>query len=161
MHLIPLTNGFSAIVDEEDIAFLLQWQWRAHGKFPQLYAVRDVWLPDVKKLPMILMHRVLCGCPTTYGVDHINGDGLDNRKANLRLCTSSLNQANRKRSVLNTSGFKGVTWNRSVGKWQATIKRDGKNFYLGVFDSPHAAHDEYKKAALSLFGEFASTELAA
>jgi len=89
-------------------------------------------------------------------LDHINCDPADNRIENLRLATRSQNglntPLNRNR---NTSGYKGVTWNKRQGKWQATIKFDRKSMYLGVFNSPEEAHAAYVKAATEHCGEFA------
>lgn len=88
-------------------------------------------------------------------LDHINGNSRDNRIANLRPCDDSQNQANRKLSSLNTSGFKGVCWNAKSGKWQAGIKVRGKSYHLGLFTDPAEAHAAYLKAAHEFFGEFA------
>lgn len=88
-------------------------------------------------------------------IDHINGDPLDNRLCNLRPASNSQNQANRK-VVRTTSRIKGVTWNKHCSKWQAAIKKDGKNNHLGVFSDKSEAAEAYRAAALRLFGEFCS-----
>lgn len=90
-------------------------------------------------------------------VDHKDRDGLNNRWVNLRIATLSQNAANAKRYSTNSSGFKGVTYHRGVGRWQAQIKKDGKNFYLGLHDTPETAHAAYVAKAQELFGEFART----
>lgn len=95
----------------------------------------------------------------TCQVDHINGDRHDNRISNLRLASSSENQRNRKRPKNNTSGYKGVSWIEHYQMWQATIKFDGKNKYLGRFDTPEEASDAYNKAALRHHGEFAFIDI--
>lgn len=87
-------------------------------------------------------------------VDHINGVKLDNRIANLREATGSENQYN-KVSGCNTSGFKGVGFNKRLGKYRAIIKKDKKSVYLGSFDDPQEAAHAYNKAAIALHGEFA------
>ena len=92
-------------------------------------------------------------------VDHINGNTLDNRKCNLRLASNSQNQANRQRHPTNTSGFRGVYWNKKSNKWQAGIKYLRKSIHLGMFDTPEEAHEAYKKAAFEIYGDY--TELAA
>jgi len=88
-------------------------------------------------------------------IDHINGDRADNRLANLRLATRTMNNGNSKRRTDNTSGHKGVYWNAQRGKWQAKIRRKGVEKHLGLFDDKAAAAAAYRRAAESLFGEFA------
>lgn len=82
------------------------------------------------------MHRVINATPAGLDTDHINGNGLDNRKKNLRTCTRSENLANQTRMSLgNTSGARGVTWHKRGHKWQAQIRRNKKYIYLGLFDT--------------------------
>jgi hypothetical protein len=88
-------------------------------------------------------------------IDHIDGNGVNNRWVNLRLANRSLNGANRGKNKNNTSGFKGVTWNRRSNKWRAQIWHRGKNHVLGAFDDPKAAHVAYCEAARAFFGEYA------
>lgn len=103
------------------------------------------------------MHRVIINAPTGMDVDHINGDGLDNRKINLRLVTDSENQQNRHRLSLNTSGFRGVTWHKQACKWQAGIKRNGKSYHLGLYTSPEDAARAYDEGARRIYGRGART----
>jgi len=91
-------------------------------------------------------------------VDHINVDRTDNRLANLRLATRRQNQANMKRCAQNTSGFKGVCFDKARGKWMAYVASKGKRIYLGRYSSPEAAHLAYCKAADRIYGEFARFE---
>ena len=91
--------------------------------------------------------------PSAY-IDHVNGDPSDNRIANLRCATRSENMRNRKHNSNNTSGFKGVSWNKSVKKWQAAIRLNGKRHHLGVFDTADAAYKRYCEASKVLHGEF-------
>jgi len=88
-------------------------------------------------------------------LDHINLDKLDNRIENLRIATPSQNNANTAISSRNSSGFKGVTWNASCQKWQASLKISGKNLHLGTFDDPLRAHAAYCAAAKKAYGRFA------
>jgi len=88
-------------------------------------------------------------------IDHINGNQGDDRFENLRIATRSENQANIRRPKHNTSGFKGVSWSESRRKWCAGIKKDGKSFNLGRFDSAEEAHAAYVAKAHELFGEYA------
>jgi len=95
------------------------------------------------------------GRPT---IDHRDGNPANNRWSNLRLATHSQNNANRRRPRHNTSGFKGVSYDRQRQQWKATICKDGHTMCLGWFDTPQAAHRAYVKAARKLFGEFARGE---
>lgn len=88
-------------------------------------------------------------------IDHANGDPSDNRIANLRQATVSQNAANKRRPATNSSGYKGVCWNKSSKKWQAGIKVNGRSFHLGLFATPEDAHEAYLTAAVHHFGEFA------
>lgn len=102
-----------------------------------------------------LVWQIVYGEPPARTIDHVNGDPADNRISNLRLCNDSQNQANRKRPATNTSGLKGVTWNKASQKWQAGIKVHRKSYHLGLFDDPEEAHRAYMEAARQHFGEFA------
>lgn len=105
-----------------------------------------------------MAHRIvwaLCKGEMPDGIlDHIDGDRLNNRIENLRLSDNSLNQANAK-PRRNSSGLKGVTWQKSNKKWQASIKVRGKSIYLGSYDTPEEAHQKYIEAARAHFGEHA------
>ncbi|MBX9864654.1 MAG: HNH endonuclease [Hyphomicrobium sp.] len=90
-------------------------------------------------------------------LDHINGIKTDNRITNLRVATGSQNNVNRKKLSQNTSGARGVTWNKSSGKWQAALKVNGKCRYLGVFENIEAASAAYRAAAVQQYGEFAQS----
>lgn len=144
---IDLTQGKTALIDDEDWHIINRLIWHANFQHSTWYAVtRDG----------IRMHRILLYVTdSTIQVDHINGDGLDNRKANLRLCTNSQNCMNRK-SGTGVSRFKGVSFHKATGKWQAQIKLNQKNKYIGLFASEITAAIAYDKQAIILFGEFAS-----
>lgn len=110
-----------------------------------------------ERLHSVILERKL-GRPLQKGevVDHANGDTLDNCRDNLRLATRSQNNANKKMSKSNTSGYKGVSWDKKKGKWLASITKDRKQYNLGYFDTPQEAHETYKTKAIELFGEFAN-----
>ena len=105
------------------------------------------------------MHREIAGL--TWGdklvVDHINGNPLDNRRTNLRVCTNAENMRNRGKNKNNTSGFKGVTYFKFAKLWKAQIKVDRKGVFLGYFKTPEAAHQAYCEAAAKYHGDFAKT----
>lgn len=93
-----------------------------------------------------------------HQIDHINGDRADNRFANLRPATHEQNQANSKKPVTNTSGFKGVHWKAGHKKWVASIHINGRPKYLGARDTAAEAHELYRAAAIKLHGTFARFE---
>jgi hypothetical protein len=101
------------------------------------------------------MQNVILPPPEGRLVDHENQDGLDNRRANLRIATRSQNNANQRRRKDNTSGYKGVVWHKRERRWQAQIQVEGKCLYLGGFDDPKDAAQAYNVAAFTHFGEFA------
>jgi len=147
-RLIPLTRGKNAIIDTADYEWLSQWNWQAvrHGKL--WYAVHS--LHDEHPA----MHQEITGFLKT---DHRDGDGLNNRRSNLRPCSQSQNMANRKKPRTNTSGFKGVSWDQQRGKWQTHICYRCKTIALGRFTIAKDAARAYDAAARKLFGEFART----
>lgn len=91
-------------------------------------------------------------------IDHINGDSLDNRLTNLRLCERSQNQQNQKLSIRSTTHLKGAYYEKRTGRWKASIAANGKEIWLGRFDTPEAAHDAYCEAAKKYHGQFARFE---
>lgn len=135
---IPLTRGLFAIVDPEDYRRLSRFRWHAHIGTSTFYAVRH--RPgSCRKL--IWMHRAILNVPAHLLVDHINGNGLDNRKSNLRPATKSQNCRNKRLGRTNTSSkYRGVHWHSRAGKWQASIRVNRKSIHLGYF------HDELKAA---------------
>lgn len=148
---IPLTQGKVAIVDASDYDFLMQWAWMARLERHCCYAVRRFSVDG--KQCWARMHRVIMEAKTGTMIDHINGNGLDNRRDNLRLATTSQNTQNKKIGANNTSGYKGV--DHRSRKWRARIWLHGQEYHLGYFDSDIAAAHAYNKAAERLHGEFA------
>ena len=134
---------------------LSQWGWHLQKGMTDKtgYAVRGSKVNG--EYVIIRMHRVLTDAPAGMHVDHINGNGLDNRRFNLRVCSCSENQRNRGAQVNNTSGYKGVTWNKASKKWRAYIKKDRKQVQLGFYDSKKRAAIAYNAAAIVLHGKFA------
>jgi len=157
MKKIKLTQGKFAFVDDEDYQELSRHRWCSQVGQSTFYAVRRFWLKYEKKYEGELMHRRILGLKHADGkkVDHINGNGLDNRKQNLRICSQAENLCNSKVRRDNTSGYKGVSWHRNRRKWQAHIGVDGKLVYLGIFPDSRQAAAAYNRAALAYHGQFA------
>jgi len=152
---IPLTQGKFAIVDPDDYPHLSKYKWRlckTKGK-NVLYAERSIRLPN-GKYSRILMHRQLINVPEGYVLDHINGSGLDNRRANLRLATIAQNAWNSKKRNPR-SGYKGVWLAKDKGLWRAAIFCNRKRKHLGYFKDKVDAAKAYDKAATKLHKEFA------
>ena len=136
------------IFDRDDYAKVKDLKWcLSEGKTSK-------YVRHVKK--GIQLHRLIFGdVPNGFEIDHANRDTLDNRKANLRLATRSLNSANSKRQVNNKSGFKGVFWSKQKGKYIAMIQANKQLYYLGCSDDPVRLAIKYNEAAIKHFGEFA------
>lgn len=153
MKKIPLTQGKFAIVDDEDFERLSQWNWYYKSdRNHRGYVVRQKRI-STSKQQTIYMHRQIINTPEDLHTDHINGDGLDNRISNLRICTRSENLMNQ-RSTTGASKFKGVVWHKTNKKWQAQIKHSGRTIYLGTFTSEIHAAEAYNLAAPIYQGEF-------
>lgn len=154
MRRLRLRSGSYAKVDESEYDELNRYTW---SLTPNGYAARSE--NKKGKISIFYMHRVVAKTPKGKLTDHINGDKLDNRSSNLRHCTNSQNQANRLASRINTSGSKGVTWNKSARKWQAQIMVRSKPLYLGVYEDALIAAAVYQDAARKHFGDFAATSI--
>lgn len=154
VHLVPLSGGRFALIDSADAVEVGRYSWSIDST--GAYARRGVQDAD-GRTKTIFMHRELTKAPPGMEVDHVNRDGLDNRRANLRLCTPSQNQRNRGKDRSNSSGFKGVSHYKRNGRWRATITIHGKFLHIGLYDTPEEAHAAYCAAAATLHGEFART----
>ncbi len=152
--IVPLTRGFAAQIDTDDLDKVVGYNWFAVVQKHCIYAVRRV--AGVKgKGSKVSMHRTIIQAREHEQVDHIDLNGLNNCKANLRIATPMQNTWNRRRNSANTSGLKGVCWNKASDKWQSQIKVNGKSKYLGLFDTPELAHAAYCEAASRFHGDFA------
>jgi hypothetical protein len=153
---IKLTRGLYAKVDPEDYPRLSKYKWYATSvKNKRVYAERSVWYRNKKKRN-ILMHREILFYARVKNrllVDHINGDGLDNRKANLRTATAQQNSWNSR--AYGKSIYKGIWQVKETGKWCARIKVNGKVRNLGRFNDEAEAAKAYDRAAKEACGEFA------
>lgn len=154
---IPLTQGKFAIVDDEDYERLSVHKWHLQKCGRTYYAMRRVRVPGKKSPIAICMHREILGVLPGLFVDHIDGDGLNNQKSNLRICTHRCNTANQRKSKNKSSIFKGVTWHKATKKWASQIKKDYHLFHLGLFNNEVEAAKAYDEKAKELFGDFAKT----
>lgn len=151
--IIPLTRGKIAVVDAVDAAVIAARLWFCYPSGNTFYAATHS--RDAGKQISIPLHRMILQPPDGLFVDHIDGDGLNNRRSNLRAATRSENIRNRRTNTNNTSGYKGVSFNRKLGVWVSYIFIDGRNKYLGKFREPQEAHHAYCAAAKKYYGEFA------
>jgi HNH endonuclease/AP2 domain len=155
---VLLTRGQVALVDEADFKRINKYKWRAHWdqQVRSFYAMRTT--RDIKGNRLwISMHREVTCAPSGTYVDHKNHNSLDNRRDNLRICTNSQNQANRRLSWCNKSGFKGVSWCEPRAGWRAVLRINGRQKYLGIFETATKAALAYDGAAIDHFGDFALT----
>lgn len=158
MKVIKTIRNKRIIVDDEDFDWLNQWKWNTNYKG---YAYRIVYsrFNGSRRQHKVFMARFVIKAPVGLQVDHINRNKLDNRKSNLRLATNGQNQANSGIPKNNTSGYKGVTWNKKNKKWVAQVEcRVGgkrKNHYLGGFSDIEQAVLIRDKKVKEIHGEFA------
>jgi hypothetical protein len=150
---IRLPDGHIALIDEQDWELVAPYPWRAHSnrRLPAgLYVCALV--PQLRfGYTHIRLHRLITRAVAGVVVDHVNRDGLDNRRQNLRLSTN----AHSRLGCDNTSGYKGVSWHKGTRKWQARASVGGVNRHLGLFKDPWDAAQAYNEAALATWGEFA------
>ena len=146
---IPLTRGKFALVDAEDYYQLSKFNWQALTNATIFYACGKVDGKTIK------MHRFIMNAPSHLVVDHIDRNGLNNCKSNLRLCTVAQNSRNSGSNKGSTSRYKGVSWNRNVKKWGAQIRLNYKIHRIGYFENETEAAKAYDKRAVELHGEFA------
>lgn len=152
LYKIPLTQGKFALVDKEDFDYLSQFKWCYTSAG---YAIRTEYPKGLKGDGVrILMHRLILDAPKNKQVDHINQDGLDNRRSNIRLATPSQNQWNKGVQKNNTSGHKGISWDMKNNKWRVSINTKGRYINLGRYSDIKEAVLVREKFVLSLHGEF-------
>ena len=174
MKTVPLGGkkaaGRVALVDDEDYDLVMQYRWHVHEQrntegvtTSGPYAVTTIPIPpgdmQAKRWPCgkvaqrrVLMHQLIAGYK---GPDHSNGNGLDNRRANLRPATVTQNSANQRPRRGTSSRYKGVRWCKKSRKWRAGIKVNGRERHLGLFTSEEDAARAYNEAALGAWGEYA------
>jgi len=143
-----LISGYT-LVDDADYEHLNKFKWLSEtAGYIRRYDYTKT------KRAVVLMHREIMNPPKEMHIDHANGKVYDNRRSNLRICTRSQNQMNKKISGANTSGHRGVRWKKQSQKWVAEIKVQGIPKFLGSFKNREAAILIYRQAAKNYFGEF-------
>ena len=154
---IPLTKGKFAIVDPDDYYWLSRYKWFATKNGSTFYAKRHTHKREHAKTTSVFMHRKIMDAPDNLLVDHINYNGLDNRKANLRLATRRQNSLHVIRTMNpGSSKYKGVSWHIHKNRWGAKITTDGKTIHLGYFKDEIEAAKAYDNAAKKYHREFAA-----
>jgi hypothetical protein len=149
---VPLGDGRFTIIDAADRDLVAGFRWRALDTADRHYA--HTWHNQLH----LYMHRLVVGAGAEMTVDHVNGDGLDNRRLNLRLATRSQNSANagpNRRQAGKSSRYKGVSWNKSRSRWVAFINHHGKGHHVGQSLDEDEAARMYDVAAEAVWGEFA------
>lgn len=147
--LIELTQGKYAIVDAEDADRVSVHLWNAY------ISQTGIWYAKNSSTPRESLHRFILEPPSHMIVDHINGDGLDCRKMNMRLVDKRGNGLNCKRRGTNKSGFRGVCWEKRRGTWRVTAKPFGKQIHVGEFDDVIEAAKAYDALMRSAVGNLA------
>lgn len=148
-------NTFT-MVDDEDYEEHNQWKWQYSGsECRKFYVRRTIHTPN-KKYAVKKLHREIMKPKGLETIDHINGDTLDNRKCNLRICSRAENSMNLNKCKRKTSSiYKGVHWNRQKSKWKSVINKDRKVHHIGFFNNEKEGALAYNEKAKELFGEFA------
>jgi len=154
-------QGRFVLVDDEDFKWLSQYKW--HYQYYRTinngdeygYATRGKYDYEKKKNKMIKMHREILNAPDNFQVDHKNGNPLDNRRVNLRLCHADGNAKNVRIRKDNTSGYKGVVWHKQHKKWYAQISINGRSRFIGLFRDKLEAVKAYNNKAEQCYGEYA------
>lgn len=151
MKRIPLTRGYFTTVDDVDYQRASKFRWCVHTRkdSDRKYAIRRGRAGEKRTVGL---HRWLLNAQDGTEVDHKNGDGLDNRRSNIRICTTSQNSKGKHRSS-NKYGIKGVR--KQGNSWLARIIVDYRQIHLGSFRTALAAQRAYNRAAKQYFGEFA------
>lgn len=150
MAKIELTQGQFAIIDDQDLEKIgTGWYALYIRSVRSFYAMRHKG-KGLETMAKVIMAPV----PPGYQVDHINHETLDNRRENLRICTRSQNQHNKRINRNNRSGYKGVSWVAKSKNWRASIRLNNKTFHLGYYYDPENAARAYDKKAKELFGDY-------
>lgn len=153
MKTISLSKGYVCLVDDEDYEYLTQWKWH----FWCGYAKRFGRVTEGENKRAVFMHRAILNPPDGVPVDHRNGDRLDNRRSNIRICTPAENARNcklRKDSKVGIKGVIAIKHSSGTVGYVARIRFNKEEHYLGYFADPESASAAYNAASVRLHGEF-------
>lgn len=155
MLQIPLSQNKSALIDDEDAELILRYQWHAIRVNPRksFYARTVLWSIG-RRYWRVRMQNLILPPPEGFLVDHKDGDGLNNRRSNLRIATVAQNNAARPIAP-GRSGYRGVVWDARRGMWRARISENNRDITLGRFADPMVAAVAYDAEARARHGEFA------
>lgn len=158
MKIIPLTQNKVTLVSDEDFEELNKHKWYAYKNRNVFYALRHLKIENGKQTT-ISMHRTIVNTPKGMFTDHKDGNGLNNQRENLRVCTHMENMWNCGKQKRNTSGFKGVNWHKGAKKWRASFSVNKKEIHIGYFASKKAAFKAYCLACIKYREEFTNVGL--
>lgn len=151
MKYIPVSRGkWRTAVDDDMYGVLSLSKWH----YKKGYVCRVV-RGENGRYTIQYMHRIIMQTPKGMETDHIDRDKMNNQRSNLRVCTGTQNKWNRGMLRNNKTGFRGVCFAKKSGKWQAGIRMNGKQVYLGQYSTPEEASAVYNRVAKSLRGEYA------
>ena len=155
--IISKTHGqHNIIIDDEDWEMVKLYNWHIeYAPATLTYYVNTNKCDNNGKQHNLRLHRYLTNCPKDKMVDHINHDGRDNRKSNIRICTHEENQWNRYKKRNNNNRYKGVSKSKKSKKWRSYINVNTKAIYLGSYPDEISAAKAYNEAAIKYYGEFA------
>jgi hypothetical protein len=153
---VTLTQGYESIIDAADAEFVGQWNWCVVVDGPRRYAHGGA--TAFKQIKASALHRAILGVTGSEIVDHIDGNGLNNRRQNLRIVSASENAQNSRPRKETKSGYKGVFFHKKNNNWRAQIMAEGKRYSLGLFNTAEEAHAAYCEASDRLHGEFGRTQ---
>lgn len=157
MKKIPLGRGKFALIDDDDYDRVSMHTWHMKSRLHLNYASSTKYLGGGRKKAkyrMLQLHRFIMNPSKGMDVDHIDGNGLNNQKSNLRICTHQQNCMNTRKSRNTTSRYKGVSWDKESGKWKASIRFNNSLKNLGRYRTQKEAAKAYDKKAKELFGEY-------
>jgi len=147
---VPFTQGKVAFIDDADADLVSSYKWYAVLSDRTWYARTTITAEGKRR--GLYMHRLIMGQPLGLQVDHIDRDGLNNRRDNLRLATNAQNRTNQRINAKNTSGYRGVHWSKQAKKWMAQTEHLGKHIHFGCYDNPVDAAKAYDKGMRAIHG---------
>ena len=149
---IPLTKGYEAIIDADDVKLLNDFNWSACLSKGTFYAVRTEYSSGAKR--KVSLHHLIFKPLSGFVIDHIDGNGLNNSRTNLRYASSEQNAQNRRIGPLNTTGFKGVCYRKCRKKWVVSITKSGKRHHVGEYFNLESAVSASIASREDLHGKF-------